>query len=249
MDAHAGLIAMATGIYSIKHKESGKQYIGSTFDIRRRWNNHLSLLKRGKHHSPILQHAWDKYGESAFEFEILEQCEEDDLIAREQVYINNIHPSYNCVPVAGSRRGVPLSSEQIAKMSARLKGRPLSIETRNKISKALRGKPRPKTKGRPLSERHRINIGNAVRGKRRSPESRSRLSVSLMGHSVSKETREKIGMAQRGRVASLETRMKMSVSRKGKSHPSKSHPISDEAREKIRLSALQRWAKRKLMTG
>lgn len=52
-------------------------------DIHQRWYRHKSELRKRKHVNNYLQHAWDKYGEDDFEFEILEECEVDFLAVRE----------------------------------------------------------------------------------------------------------------------------------------------------------------------
>lgn len=53
-------------IYAIRNTVNGNAYIGSTTNYKSRWFTHKSLLRKGKHHSFILQRAWDKYGEAAF---------------------------------------------------------------------------------------------------------------------------------------------------------------------------------------
>lgn len=55
-------------IYHIKCETTGKEYIGITEDIRRRFNHHRSDLRLNKHHSPKLQAAWNYYGEEDFTF-------------------------------------------------------------------------------------------------------------------------------------------------------------------------------------
>ena len=75
-----------SGIYSITHIETKKIYIGSSVDIKRRWNSHRSSLNRGKHTNPHLQNAWKKYGKDAFIFAIEEITEE--LESTENEYIS-----------------------------------------------------------------------------------------------------------------------------------------------------------------
>ncbi len=55
------------GVYSIVNKINGKEYIGQSIDIERRWKQH----RYGKG-SLILTNAIKKYGLNNFEFEILE---------------------------------------------------------------------------------------------------------------------------------------------------------------------------------
>ena len=77
-----------SGVYKIQNKIDSKLYIGSSMDIYYRWSDHIKLLKRNKHHSPHLQYAWNKYGEENFEFSIIKECKQDELIYWEQKYID-----------------------------------------------------------------------------------------------------------------------------------------------------------------
>lgn len=62
-------------IYYIKHVETNKVYVGLTTNYVRRKSEHLFDLKHNKHCNCHLQHAWNKYGESAFEFGVLEEID------------------------------------------------------------------------------------------------------------------------------------------------------------------------------
>lgn len=97
------------GIYEIKNNITQKVYIGSTTTtFNKRFNQHLHLLRKNKHHCNYLQNAWNKYGENSFTFNILEKMNNssmEDIIAMEQIYIdyhleNNIE-IYNMSFVAG----------------------------------------------------------------------------------------------------------------------------------------------------
>lgn len=77
-----------SGIYTITNTINGKIYYGSSVNIRRRWYIHRATLKRGKHHNPHLQNAWDKYGENAFRFDILKQVPADQLLITEQAFLD-----------------------------------------------------------------------------------------------------------------------------------------------------------------
>ena len=77
-----------TGIYKIKNIVNNKVYIGSAVNLYIRWHNHKSQLNKKKHHSIKLQRAWNKHNELSFVFEIIEECEKEKLIEREQYYID-----------------------------------------------------------------------------------------------------------------------------------------------------------------
>lgn len=80
------------GIYKIRNKINGKFYLGSSEKIKRRWNEHKSLLRRNKHCNGILQKAWNKYGEENFELSVIEECMVNVLLEREQFYLDTMKP-------------------------------------------------------------------------------------------------------------------------------------------------------------
>jgi group I intron endonuclease len=71
-----------------------------------------------------------KYGYSNFKLEILEYCDSDNVISREQYYMGQLNPEYNILKLAGSRYGYRHTEETLAKFRARK----LSEETKGKIS-------------------------------------------------------------------------------------------------------------------
>lgn len=91
-----------------------------------------------------------KYGHSNFILEILEYCNKEELICREQHYINLLKPEYNLAKLAASCLGYKHTKETRAKMSAALTGRTLSAEHRANISAA--------NAGRVFSPEHRANL-------------------------------------------------------------------------------------------
>jgi group I intron endonuclease len=106
------------GIYQIKNLINGKIYIGSSVNIQVRWWTHKSRLRRGIHGNPHLQSAWNKYGEDAFEFSILEIVEKrEDAVILEQDYLDMFLPEYNVVQRAeATNLGRKFSEENIQNM-------------------------------------------------------------------------------------------------------------------------------------
>lgn len=76
-----------SGIYCIECDVNGKQYIGQSKDILRRFQSHRSKLKNNNHPNAKLQNAYNKYGREHFCFHIFERCPEDKLFEREQYWI------------------------------------------------------------------------------------------------------------------------------------------------------------------
>lgn len=91
---------MVSGIYIIKNKVNGKFYVGSSCNCEERFSTHKTLLRKGEHHSVVLQRAWNKYGERNFIFKVIEECCVERLLDREQFYIDNFNPHYNSNPFA-----------------------------------------------------------------------------------------------------------------------------------------------------
>lgn len=79
-----------SGIYKITNIVNNKIYIGSSRNIKNRWFKHTALLRHNKHENKHLQNAWNKYGEENFKFEIVEQCEVEELLIREQFYLDSL---------------------------------------------------------------------------------------------------------------------------------------------------------------
>lgn len=107
-----------SGIYKIVNTVNAKQYIGSAVDFYGRWKTHLSSLRKNKHHSIVLQRAWNKYGEENFSFQFIESVDDKTkLLDREQYYINTLKPEYNIAQIAGSCFGLKHSKESSEKKS------------------------------------------------------------------------------------------------------------------------------------
>jgi len=134
-----------TGIYSITHVDSGRVYIGSATNIQSRWNYHRASFRTGKNCSPYLKNAWDKYGEDAFKFDIIEIVpDKNDLLKREQYWIDyydaaNRERGFNIAPKAGNLLGTKRSPEAIEKSAQKLRGQKRSDEFRQKISARMQG--------------------------------------------------------------------------------------------------------------
>lgn len=108
---------MSIGVYKIVNKVNSKFYIGSTADsFNKRWCLHLFHLRNNKHKNSHLQYSWNKHGEDCFEFIIIEECDNKDMVLdREQYYIDreDFEKLYNINPYATG--GLQFSEESIKK--------------------------------------------------------------------------------------------------------------------------------------
>lgn len=146
-------IPQVCGVYAIVNIKTHKRYIGSSISTKKRWLAHRLALRKGIHHSCYLQRVWNKYGEDAFIFVVLEECNESELIQREQFYIDHL-ADYNTSPTAGNCTGVKHSDATKSKQSARML-RIMATKTSfvEHITTLSKGRPKPEKWKRKLSER------------------------------------------------------------------------------------------------
>jgi group I intron endonuclease len=78
---------MITGIYKIENTINKKVYIGQSNNISLRFSNHKYELNNNKHSNSHLQRAWNKYGKENFTFEILCECNLEELNEKEIYFI------------------------------------------------------------------------------------------------------------------------------------------------------------------
>lgn len=117
-----------SGIYLIKNKINSKVYIGASGNLEQRKQNNFTKLRAGKHHSLLLQAAFNEFKEENFSFVILEET--IDLENREQYWCdyyksNNPNFGYNIRKEVNSNKGNVII---------------ISDTTKANISKALKGK-------------------------------------------------------------------------------------------------------------
>lgn len=131
---------MSAGIYTIQNACNLKIYVGSAKIISQRWNQHRHNLRKGNHCNKHLQSSWNKYGEASFVFSIVELCEVEHLMIREQHHIDTISPEYNKNPIAGRGYGRKVSEETRQKLSVARRARSITAETVERIRLSMLGK-------------------------------------------------------------------------------------------------------------
>lgn len=136
------------GIYGIRNKINGKMYIGKTqvnFGDRR--DCHFASLRGGYGVNSHLQKAWNKYGESNFDFIVLRDCTNwgntNSINILEQEYIKHYADAKMAYNIGvggdgGNLLGTHLSEETKRKIGEKNKinmtGRKASDETKRKMS-------------------------------------------------------------------------------------------------------------------
>ena len=138
-----------SGVYRWINEETGDTYVGSGADLTKRIRSYYQVteLERNPRH---INRALLKYGHDKFKLEVLEYCDEDKLIEREQFYLDQLNPTYNILKQAYSLEGFKHSAETIEK----LKEREFSQEHRDNLSKA--------NKNREFSEETLIKLSESI---------------------------------------------------------------------------------------
>lgn len=142
-------------LYSIRNIITSEEYIGvTTQSLQRRWNQHISRLRRGKHTYKI-QEAFNKYGEENFVISIVKEGELDDILKMELELTTITHVNgYNIIIGGGGveerkrasqimvnkfKNDAEFKRKVSEKIIAKNTGRKISEETKRKMSLAKCG--------------------------------------------------------------------------------------------------------------
>lgn len=131
------------GVYMWINLINNKSYIGSSVFLSRRLNVYYSfssLKYRLNMGSSRIYSALLKYGYSEFRLDILEYCEPNVLLKREQYYIDLVEPEYNICKKAGSTLGFKHTEVTKEKLRKDKVGVKHGISFSENLSKAKRGK-------------------------------------------------------------------------------------------------------------
>lgn len=190
-----------SGVYKIiTNTDFNKVYVGSARNMKERFHNHLSDLRRGVHKNIHLQNHFSKHNDLSFCLVAL--CESENLIELEQLILDEysqIREVFNVNKSCDrSRLGLKHTEESKKKMSDKLKGRvgtrlgvKYSDELRKKLSIAHTGLPSP-IKGIKRTPEHRAAIKagldkrsdaeKLLQGKRRSPKMKKYWALNKKAH-------------------------------------------------------------------
>jgi len=214
------------GIYKISNKINNKNYIGSTVNLYRRKNEHLTKLRKNTHYNAYLQNSFNKYEEENFEFTILDLVYDLTLLVEKEQYWMDFYESnvkemgYNIRIKAESNVFLTMSEGSKNKCSIANKNREVSEETRQKLSIANTGKKHIKSEA-----------------------TREKLSIANKGKVFSKESKDKMSIARieylKNNPISEEEKLKRSNRMKGEKNPRYGKIVSEETILKYSKQVLQ----------
>lgn len=240
------------GIYKITNTVNNHIYIGLSRNLKKRIYLHKWHLRNNVHENDHLQKAWNKYGEDAFLFEIIEECEEEKINERELYWINYYggFTNPNLYNIRDGGDSLKHSEETIEKIRISnlgnpcyWKGKHLPQEVVDKISASNKGRkltPEQAKKASAVLKKYWKNKPGYWKGKTMSEEHRRKLSESHLGQVswckgkkgiFTEETIKKIREANIGRHHTEETKIKISVGHLGKKKSEETKKRMSEAQK------------------
>lgn len=172
-------------IYKIINTANDKFYVGSTHNQYERFRTHRNKLRSNKHHCAHLQAAWNKYGENAFVFHVVERVEDISLLQEaEDKWLAEWVGNDRCYN-HGLRSGAPWRG--VDKEKHPMYGKPRSEQTKQLLREARLNQPDPRT-----GTKHSEETKQLIREKKLANPTRY-----WKGKNRSEETRQKIGETQR----------------------------------------------------
>lgn len=221
---------MVWAIYIITNKSNGKQYIGITSDLKRRWNQHVAV--NGS--APALHAAIKKYGKDgfvlthicdAFDFEFA--CDLEKFLIQQH---NTKAPhGYNLTDGGDGVVGRPMTEEdkEVRRKASKAFMDGMSAEERSVKFGSAKGR---KWSPEQIEQIRASNKGKNL-GKHPSEDARRKMSAAHKARSrkpLSEETKEKIRQALLGR--------KMPESQKPKHASFVGRKHTEETKARIRAS-------------
>ena len=232
-----------SGIYMIQSIVNDKRYIGSAVNLKNRKGSHMRSFKNNCNSSYMQNHA-NKHGIDVLKFLVLEFCLKEELIKREQYWIDTLNPEFNLCPTAGSMLGFRFSEKSKRKMRENHTdysgenhprfGKKHSKESKQKNSETKKAYYQT-PEGKEVSRKHSEFMKGKIpwcEGLTKETDPR----LKKMGEKISKneERNRKISIANKGKSVSEETKQKNRESQiKRMANP--------ELRQKNREASLKQW--------
>ena len=164
---------MTRCIYKIINVINNKFYVGSAVNFEKRKARHLWRLRRGDHVNKHLQAAWQKYGDEAFVFAVVEVVPESaDLLAAENVWLKQHVGKDYCYNL-----GTDATAPQLGMSGSK---------------NAMWGKTFSHT------DAAKARIGAAAKARVQSPEEKAKRQATLKGRVIPVDTRAKISATLSG---------------------------------------------------
>ncbi len=192
-----GMNKVVCGIYKIT-SPSNKVYIGQSLNIKRRFSEYKKLKCRGQ---KALYWSLNKYGFENHFFEILEECDLNNLNDRERYYqdlYDVLKSGLNCRLTKSNDNFGKLSEETKKKISLKATGRKVSEETKKNMSLSQTGRKHSEETKKKMSLKSK---GNKVwLGRKHSEETKRRMSDKSIGRRHTEESKSKLRIKSKCKI-------------------------------------------------
>jgi group I intron endonuclease len=167
-----------SGIYMFQNLTNDKQYIGSSENLKRRFQEYFNVNHLTRSNSMNICRALLKHGYCNFSLTILEYCSVSDLLIREKHYWDIFNPKYN------------IAQDPSAPMS----GRTHSDATKTIMSEAKKGENHPNF-GKTLNDETKTKISDTAKKIDNSGWFKTGHQPANKGKTLSNNTKQKISDA------------------------------------------------------
>ncbi|MFP3859267.1 MAG: GIY-YIG nuclease family protein [Bacteroidales bacterium] len=181
------------GVYRLQNLKNGNFYIGSTRNLYRRWKRHQQVLREQLPENIRMLEDSKKLGWKSFCFGVIEYCDENELLEKEQYYYEKMKPFYNVWKHVYNAEGRKYTKRQLKIF----KENKHPIKDREKFREKLR-EAWKKRKASMSPEDLKEVMGEKFRGKKHSKETKEAYSKKRKGIPKSEEMKEKMRLARKG---------------------------------------------------
>ena len=222
-----------TGIYILTCRANGKQYVGQSFDLQRRINEHLSLKSQG---CICIHNAIKKYGADNFDVELIlyPSISQEALNALESWKIKQLGTlspkGYNLKEGGGRNKYSQTSRRKMSTSANRYWENP-----KNRQKAGERGKGRiPWNKGKTTPENVRKKQRASANKRWQDPKEREKNSEAQRKRYQNPEERRKVGEPSKGRIPW----------NKGKTNPNRGKTKLDPHKDEVLALRKLGWSHR-----
>lgn len=220
------------GSYIIVDHANIIRYVGSSRNIKKRIQDHISMLLRGNHDNEGLMKFYIQNGKRPFKYYAKEAVDREEAFDLEQAVLDFLMPKGILFNIASNARihrfNVALSEEHKRAISNANRGIPKTPEHIAKVQ-ASRGNYKH-------TEETKLKLSQSHKGKKQSESTILKRSKSMTGRKVSDETKLKLSMANTGKTHTFETRKRLSEVNKGNRN-ALGYKHTPEALEKMRQAS------------
>jgi len=157
-----------SGIYMWTNLINDKRYVGSSENLKIRFSQYFNVNHLNRSNYMYICRALLKHDYSNFKLEILEYCEPEKCLEKEDYYLKKLKPEYNIslnpsAPFSGrqhSDESKTIMSDAKSGENHPNYGKTLDNKTKQKISESKKGKPKIEGSGSPSQQIEVFDIKN-----------------------------------------------------------------------------------------